>query len=152
MKRFIFRLEGLELLRRRRREACELGFAQSRARRDRQAEAVAVLALEQEKAQIDWRAALPASGPLDLRELGARRAYLAILVRRIALAERGLVQADREVAGARQTLLEASRHEKAVVRLRERRKASWTEAEGREEQAFLDEVALTGRAAAGSRA
>ena len=142
MKRFRFPFEALERLRRRRREACEVALAQARAARDREAARRAALAIEREAAEADWREAMPSRGLLDVREIASRRAYLGILGQRIALATRALALADREVATRRQAVLEASRAEKAVARLRERRRTAWLAEGAREEQAFVDEVGL----------
>lgn len=142
MKRFRFPFEALERLRRRRREACEVALAQARAAREREAARLSALAIEREEAEAHWREVMPAQGPLDVREIASRRAYLGILGQRIALATRALEIADREVSARRQAVLEASRAEKAVERLRERRRTAWLAAGEREEQVFVDEVGL----------
>jgi flagellar export protein FliJ len=142
MKRFLFPFEALERLRRRRREACELALAQARVAREREAARLSALALERDEAEAHWREAMPARGPLDVREIASRRAYLGILGQRIAVTTRALETSDREVAARRKAVLEASRAEKAVTRLRERRRTAWLAAGAREEQAFVDEVGL----------
>lgn len=142
MKRFHFPFETLERLRRRRREACEIALSQALAVREREEARLSALAREREEAEADWREALPSRGHLDVREIASRRAYLGVLGQRIALATRALALADREVAVRRQAVLEASRAEKAVERLRERRRAAWQAGGDREEQAFVDEVGL----------
>ncbi len=143
MKRFRFTLEALRTLRRRRREDAERAFAEARARRDRQALELLSLNEERRAAEEDWRTLLPGKGPFPLAEALARRAWVATLARRAAVCAKVLENLSREVEVRRLSLLEASRHEKVVERLRERRLEAWSQAAGREEQAAADEAGLT---------
>ena len=142
MKRFRFPLEALRTLRRRRREEAERAFAEARARRDRQALELLALTEERRAAEEDWRRVLPASGPFPLAEAMARRAWVATLSLRISACTRVLENLSRDAELRRVALLEASRHEKIVDRLRERRREAWAQAAGREEQAASDEAGL----------
>lgn len=152
MKRFQFPFEALARLRRRRREACELVHAQARLARDREATHLELLRQQWQEAEADCREALPRQGALDPSDAAMSRAYLDMLDRRIKASGRALAQADQLLEARRQELLEAARAEKAVERLRDRRRAAWQTAAHREEQAFLDEVGLGRRARAGEEA
>ena len=143
MKRFRFPLEALRTLRRRRREEAERLFAEACGRRDRQILEVVSLTEDRRAAEQDWRDVLPGKGTFPLAEAMARRAWVATLARRLAAAGRVLESLSREAEGRRLALLEASRHEKVVDRLRERRLESWAQAAGREEQAASDEAGLS---------
>ena len=143
MKRFRFPLEALRTLRRRRREEAERAFAEARARRDRQALELVSLHEERRQAEEDWHRILPGKGPFPVAEALARRAWVGTLTRRAAACAKVLENLTREAEVRRLALLEASRHEKVVDRLRERRQEAWQEAAGREEQAVSDEAGLS---------
>ncbi len=142
MKRFRFPLEALRALRRRRREEAERVFAAARARRDRQILELSSLTEERRAAEEDFGAILPGKGAFPLAEAMARRAWVATLTRRVTQATRTLEALSREAELRRLALLEASRHEKVVDRLRERRREAWAQAAGREDQAAADEAGL----------
>lgn len=152
MKRFSFPFEALGRLRRRRREACELALAERRAARARQLEARSALAEAREEAEADWQAVLSVPGRLDVAAAASRRAYLGVLSARIEDLEAAIAHTNREIEERRLALVEASRAEKVVERLKERRREAWARASDREESSFLGDMALVPFHRAGVRA
>ena len=151
MKRFAFQFEALGRLRRRRREACELALSESRARRARLLEERASLGLSMQEAEAAWRGVLAVSGTLDVLEAASRRAYVGVLSERIAELGIAMARIDREIEERRLALVEASRAEKVVEKLQDRRREEWRKASDREEAAFLSDMALVPFQRAGAR-
>ena len=137
MKRFRFRMQGLEKVREAQLDRARLVLARSEAMR--RAEEERIMKLEQ--GVRDTTATATREGVLDMTEVLAEQQYIAALrLQREGALER-LESWIATVEQDRQRLLQASKEHKALERLRERRYLEFVQEVLREESQVSDESA-----------
>ncbi len=137
MKRFRFRMQGLEKVRQARVDCARLALA--RSEKTRRAEEERIMKLEQ--GVQETTAAATREGVLDMTELLAEQRYIAELRRQREDALQRLEAWIATVEQDRQRLLQASKEQKALERLRERRYLEFVQEVLREESQVSDEAA-----------
>ncbi|MDI6870350.1 MAG: flagellar export protein FliJ [Bacillota bacterium] len=139
MKRFVFSLQTVLELKRRREEA----LLEELAKRTRAAaaaeERLKELRAERRRAQGELRQLL--RGRLEVERVRSAQDYLAGLDERIERQRVEVRRRNEEVKACRQQVVAASQERKAFEKLRERQWEAYQKEYQRQEQVFLDEIA-----------
>lgn len=135
MRRFVFRLEAALTQRKAVEDQCLAKFAEI------QREMNAIQRdLDEIRTAYSETVARPPVGGLD--EMSLRERYLDVLALRKAQTERVREGVNMRLREAREKLVAAQRNRKALERVREVQLAEWQAEQLRQEQAFLDELAV----------
>ncbi len=139
MKKFVFSLDAVLDLKRRREEV----LLEELAKRVRAAtaaeEVLKGLRVERRRAQGELRQLL--RGRVEVDRVRETQEYVSGLDGRIELQARELHRRNEEVKACRRQVVAAAQERKTLERLRERQWEAYQKEYRREEQAFLDEVA-----------
>lgn len=144
MKKFVFTLESVLDLKRRREEALLEELAKKVRAAALAEEALKGLRAERRRAQDEVRELL--KGKVELDRVCRGRDYVAGLDERIEAQKLVVQRRQGEVKTCRQQVVVAAQERKTLEKLRERQWEAYQKEYRREEQAFLDEVATQGYA------
>lgn len=144
MKKFVFALESVLELKRRREEALLEELAKRVRAVNAAAQVLTDLREERRRVQIELRELL--RGRVEVCRVRESQDYLAGVDGRILQQQAVVRRLNEEVKACRQRVIAATQERKALEKLRERQWQTYRQESLREEQTFLDELATQGYA------
>ena len=142
MKPFVFRLETLLEIRKRREEQANIVLSQARKKLFDAQAVLAQLVNKQKESWAEFREK-QASGQIVVLEFQAWYQFLAFLEKAIKQQEEVIEALKQEVAAALKKVEQAMKERKAVEKLKEKRFEQYMFELQQEEQKVLDEIAIT---------